>query len=69
MQALSTGDVAAVLQVSRDTVRRLCEAGQLDYARVSGQRGWMRVYRDSIDEYAKRNNIRLKWDAIDSGKK
>lgn len=50
-------------------VRQLCEAGQLDYARVGGQRGWMRVYRDSIDEYAKRNNIRLKWDAIDSGKK
>lgn len=69
MQALTTGNVAAVLQVSRDTVRLLCENGELKFDRLGGTKGWMRVYRDSLEDYGKRKGIRLNWDAIDSGKK
>lgn len=64
MQNLSTGQAAAVLQVSRDTVRRLCEDGKLSFDRLGGQTGWLRVHRDSLEQYATQNKVRLNWEAL-----
>jgi excisionase family DNA binding protein len=65
MQNLSTGEAAKVLQVSRDTIRRLCESEQLQCDRLGGSRGWFRVHSDSLERYAEENNIRLNWKALE----
>lgn len=65
MENLSTGDAAKVLQVSRDTVRRLCSEQELDCDRLGGTRGWFRVHRDSLEQYADRHQIRLDWKALE----
>jgi|GEM_PF-2007535 len=67
MENLSTGDVARVLQVSRDTVRRLCESNELNCERLTA-RARFRVHRDSLEQYAERQNIRLDWNALERKK-
>ncbi len=54
-----------MLQVSRDTIRRLCESEQLQCDRLGGSRGWFRVHSDSLERYAEENNIRLNWKALE----
>jgi excisionase family DNA binding protein len=68
MQNLSTGEAAAVLQVSRDTVRRLCDRGELQFDRLEGSKTRFRVHSDSLEQYAERNGIRLNWNAVEQQK-
>jgi len=55
---LTTGQAAAALRTSRDTIRRLCNSGELNCIRFT-QRGWVWIEYDSIQDYAERRNIRL----------
>ena len=41
---------ARILNVSHDTVARLCEAGTLRARRIT-ERGWWRIEYDSVIEY------------------
>ncbi|MBX3016147.1 MAG: helix-turn-helix domain-containing protein [Caldilineaceae bacterium] len=59
MRILSTGEVARLLQVSRETVRKLCADGKLRTERMGDKRGWRRIYADSLLEYAQEQGIRL----------
>lgn len=48
-QLLTTTQAASLLNVSADTVRRMCAAGQIEAVRV---RGIWRVNRDSLIKFA-----------------
>ena len=65
MQPLTTGDVATLLGISYDTVRRLIENGALPGARLMDGGGWYRIDYTAFVEYAERKNIRIDWSLID----
>lgn len=46
--------VAAMLDVSRDTVYRLVKQGDLDFLRTSPRN--IRIYKSSVDEYLEKLN-------------
>lgn len=58
MRVLSTAEVARELQVSRDTVVRLIDLGDLPAERLTAT-GHRRIRQDDLLEYAKRKGIRL----------
>ncbi|MBX3016182.1 MAG: helix-turn-helix domain-containing protein [Caldilineaceae bacterium] len=58
MRVLSTTEVAQELQVSRDTVVRLIQIGELPAERLSST-GHRRVREEDLFEYAKRKGIKL----------
>lgn len=64
MQPLTTGDVATLLGISYDTVRRLIESGALPGTRLMDDGGWYRIDYTAFVEYAKRKNIQIDWSLI-----
>lgn len=59
MEILTTKQVAAMLQASGDTVELLIKKGQLKAERLT-PRGRYRIIKQSLIEYAERNQIALK---------
>ena len=57
LPTLTTGEAARVLQVSRDTVKRLYERGEIEGFKTS-QIGHIRLYRDAVEEYARQRRSR-----------
>lgn len=58
MRVLSTAEVAKELQVSRDTIVRLIDLGDLPAERLT-ENGHRRIRLDDLLDYAKRKGIRL----------
>lgn len=48
---LTTADVAEVLKVSEETVRRWIRAGELPVLGVGGRRGGYRIRREDLDAF------------------
>lgn len=57
---LTSGEVGQLLGCSSFWINQLIKAGELDTHRI-GERGWHRISRRSLDEYAKRHEIALDW--------
>jgi len=53
---ISTIQAAEILQTSRDTVVRLCESGELRFARIRAQSP-RRIYLDELLAYAEKKGI------------
>ncbi len=62
----TTGEAAAICNVSQQTIIRCFDAGRLQGFRVPGSR-FRRIPRDSLIKFMKENNIPLK--NLDSGKR
>lgn len=58
VQKLSTNQVARALQISRDTVVRLIESGELPCERLTPTSP-RRILEKDIIQYAQRNNLTL----------
>lgn len=65
METLTAPQVARLLGVSADTVRRLIDSGALAAYRLSDE-GARRIERSELERYAKSRNIRLDWSVLDS---
>jgi len=65
-EVYTTGEVAAICNISQQTVIRCFDSGKLDGFRVPGSR-FRRIPRDSLVGFMKKNGIPL--DKLDSGKK
>lgn len=60
---LRPGDVARVLGLSTPWVTILADRGEFRYHRAGG-RGWRRIERASVEEYAAKNGIELNWSLL-----
>ena len=58
MKVLSTGQAAAKLQTSHDTVLRLIQSGTLPATRLSEKGRW-RIRQDDLTEYAQQHGLVL----------
>jgi excisionase family DNA binding protein len=65
MEFLTTAQVAKLLNVSDETVRRWIVAGQLPGVRMT-EDSWYRVSRSQLEEYAQKRGIPLNWSLLDS---
>jgi excisionase family DNA binding protein len=63
MEMLTTSEVAALLGVSDQTVRRLIAAGHLPGTRLSDD-SWYRVEKNALIAYAKQKGITLDWTLV-----
>ncbi len=64
MEYLTATQVASVIGVSVDTVRRLTDSGELPSIRITEDGGWRRIERQDVIEYAARKGLRLDWVAL-----
>lgn len=64
MQPLTTGEVATLLGISYDTVRRMIDNKTLPGVRLMDDGGWYRIDYTAFVEYAKRKNIQIDWSLI-----
>jgi excisionase family DNA binding protein len=55
-EMLRIPDVAAMLGFTAETVRRMCDRGDLSHVRGSGPRGHYRIARTAVDEYLTKLN-------------
>ncbi|HLY04895.1 MAG TPA: helix-turn-helix domain-containing protein [Rhizomicrobium sp.] len=53
-QVTTINDLAAVMRVSRYTVRRLIDAGEIEAERFGGQ---IRIHADSVEQYRARQKM------------
>lgn len=65
MEFLTTAQVAKLLGVSDETVRRWIIAGQLPGVRMTDD-SWYRVNRRELEKYAQAKGIALDWSLLDS---
>ena len=65
MDTLTAPQIARLLGVSADTVRRLIDSGALVAYRLTDE-GARRVERSELERYAKSRNIRLDWSVLES---
>lgn len=62
MELLTTGQVATLLSVSHETVRRMIDNGTLPAIRLmDDDSGWFRIERNALEAYAARKGITLNW--------
>ncbi len=66
MRPLTTGEVATLLGISYDTVRRMIKTGVLSGGRLMGDGGWYRIDYTAFVEYAKSKNIQVDWSLIET---
>lgn len=52
---LRVPDVAAMLGFSAETVRRMCESGDLAHVRGVGKNGHFRIPRQAVEDYLKQS--------------
>lgn len=64
MDLLTTSQVATLLGVSDQTIRRMIADGSIPGFRLSDD-SWYRIDRSQLAEYANRKNIRLDWSLIE----
>ncbi len=64
METLTTGEVATLLGVSEQTIRRMVDDGTLASVRLTDE-SWRRVQKSSVTELAARRNIVIDWSLID----
>jgi len=64
LKKVSVTNVAKALQVSPDTVRRLCADGLLEHERIGGKRGWLRIYLPSLEAYSEQEKIHVDWSVL-----
>jgi len=63
METLTTGEVATLLGVSEQTIRRMVDDGTLASVRLTDE-SWRRVQKSSVAELATRRNIVIDWSLI-----
>ena len=63
MEMLTTSEVATLLGVSDQTVRRMIAGGQLPGVRLTDD-AWYRVEKESLIAYAQQRGIKLDWTLI-----
>lgn len=63
MDTLTTAQVAKLLGVSDETVRRWIQAGQLPGVRITDD-SWYRVDRKQLEQYAQTRGIPLDWEKL-----
>lgn len=63
MEFLTTAQVAKLLGVSDETVRRWIIAGQLPGVRMTDD-SWYRVSRTELEKYAGKKGIELNWSLL-----
>ncbi len=61
---LTTTEVATLLGISDQTVRRMIAAGTLPGIRLSDE-SWYRVQREKLIEYARDKQVALDWTLIE----
>ena len=64
METLTTGEVATLLGVSEQTIRRMVDDGTLASVRLTDE-SWRRVQKSAVAELAVRRNIVIDWSLID----
>lgn len=64
MEFLTTAQVAKLLGVSDETVRRWIIAGQLPGVRMTDD-SWYRVSRAQLEDYAQKRSINLDWSLLE----
>ena len=64
MQYLTTVEVARLLGVSAETIRRWIEAGQLPAVRMA-EGAWYRVSRKQLEQFAASKGIELDWTILE----
>ena len=64
METLTTGEVATLLGVSEQTIRRMLDNGTLASVRLTDE-SWRRVQKSAVAELAVRRNIVIDWSLID----
>ncbi len=64
MESLTTGQVAKLLGVSDETVKRWIVMGQLPGIRMTDD-SWYRVSRKQLEEYAQKRGIPLDWSILE----
>lgn len=65
MESLTTGEVAVLLGVSSQTVRRLIAAGTIPAVQLGEEESWWRIERAALATYAQHKGIILNWSLID----
>jgi excisionase family DNA binding protein len=65
MDYLSVGQVAKLLDCSPYHVNALAAAGKIVSHRLQ-ERGWNRIKRDSVIEYANKLGIELHWERLEN---
>ena len=61
MDMLTTGEAAAVLQVSDETIRRYIDRGTLRGERLPQKRSYRRVSREELERFATVYKLTLDW--------
>lgn len=61
MSDLTTGDVAAELRTTPETVRRMIQSGVLDAYRLNADEGPFRVTPEALDQYRENQKNRDPW--------
>ena len=64
MDMLTTGEAAAVLQVSVETIRRYIDAGKLHGERLPMARSFRRVRREDLIAFAEQYKMTLDWEKL-----
>lgn len=65
MDTLTTKQVAILLSVSDQSVRRYIDNGELPAVRMMN-RGWRMVKRKDLEKFAKDRGIKLDWNLLDA---
>ena len=63
MELLTTSEVATLLGVSDQTIRRMIADGALPGVRLADN-AWHRVQKETLIDYAKDRNLKLDWSLI-----
>lgn len=64
MDILETSDIAALLECSDATARRLIDAGEIESMPRLTHRSPRRVRREQLEAYAERKGIALDWSRL-----
>lgn len=67
MEWLTTSEVALLLGVSDQTVRRMIADGKLPGSRLSDD-SWYRVEKSKLIEYAENRQLTLNWSLLETQK-
>lgn len=63
MEMLTTSEVALLLGVSDQTIRRMIKAGDLPGVRLTDD-SWMRISKEDLQNYANSRGLKLDWSLI-----
>jgi len=66
MDRLTTSQVAALLQVSAETIRNYIDAGKIPSERLPEDGSWRRIRRDDLVKFATDNGLFLDWTKLEN---